>query len=115
MEILTWNFQRLLIVLTLVPIFQNEIRNRYSKSRLNAITTILLVSLILLVYLHETEGQLNFSTGWGKRNQNIQTGSSNNPRCLQQQARPSLEQLLNIYNFIQIEAQKIVDCQKLNK
>ncbi|XP_014601678.1 PREDICTED: hypertrehalosaemic prohormone-like [Polistes canadensis] len=87
----------------------------YSKSRLNVITTILLASLILLVYLHEAEGQLNFSTGWGKRNQNIQTGISNNPRCLPQQGRPSLEQLLNLYNFIQIEAQKIIECQKLNK
>ncbi|XP_015171791.1 PREDICTED: uncharacterized protein LOC107064052 [Polistes dominula] len=87
----------------------------YSKSRLNVITTIFLATLILLAYLHEAEGQLNFSTGWGKRNQNIQTANSNNPRCLPQQARPSLEQLLNLYNFILIEAQKIVDCQKLNK
>ncbi|KAF7412234.1 hypothetical protein HZH66_001130 [Vespula vulgaris] len=52
---------------------------------------------------------------WGKRNQNIPTSNTNNPRCIPQQARPSLEQLLNLYNFIQIEAQKIVDRQKLNK
>nr|XP_050848487.1 uncharacterized protein LOC127063151 [Vespula vulgaris] len=87
----------------------------YSKSRSNVVTAILLVSLILLTYLHETEGQVNFSTGWGKRNQNIPTSNTNNPRCIPQQARPSLEQLLNLYNFIQIEAQKIVDRQKLNK
>ncbi|XP_035734142.1 hypertrehalosaemic prohormone-like [Vespa mandarinia] len=87
----------------------------YLKNRLNVITIILLISLILLTNLHETEGQVNFSTGWGKRSQNIPTSSTNNPRCLSQQGRPSLEQLLNLYNFIQIEAQKIVDRQKLNK
>ncbi|KAL2718472.1 adipokinetic prohormone type 3-like [Vespula squamosa] len=92
-----------------------KVSTRIRNNRSNVVTAILLVSLIFLTYLHEAKGQVNFSTGWGKRSQNIPTSNTNNPRCLPQQGRPSLEQLLNLYNFIQIEAQKIVDRQKLNK
>ncbi|XP_012283019.1 hypertrehalosaemic prohormone [Orussus abietinus] len=71
------------------------------------------VLLVCLILVTNVEAQLNFSTGWGKRSQILSTRGGNSP-C-SSQGRPTLDQLLGLYNLIQAEAQKIVDCQKLTK
>ncbi|XP_015524394.1 hypertrehalosaemic prohormone-like [Neodiprion virginianus] len=73
-----------------------------------------LVLAILLIVALGTEAQLNFSTGWGKRVPNPQTGNGGSAMC-SSQGKPSLNQLLAIYNLLQNEAQKLLDCQKFTK
>ncbi|KAL0114165.1 hypothetical protein PUN28_011465 [Cardiocondyla obscurior] len=72
------------------------------------------VAFLFLILVTNGEAQLNFSTGWGqgKRSQDVRIRSSN-ADCSSQGA--SLEQLLKLYSFIQVEAQRILDCQTLNK
>ena len=70
---------------------------RHRKARLAFFSIILLLCLIL----HPgTEAQLNFSTGWGKRNQRLEWGALKT-EC-SSQTRPFLEQLLSIYQLIQV-------------
>ncbi|XP_015597536.1 hypertrehalosaemic prohormone [Cephus cinctus] len=77
-------------------------------------TTIFIVlAMIFMILAWSAEAQLNFSTGWGKRSQLLPTGGSSS--SCSSQGRPSLEQLLGLYNLIQMEAQRILDCQKLTK
>lgn len=56
--------------------------------------------LFILILVSDAEAQTTFSTGWGKRSQNILIKSSGT-ECLSQ-SRLSLEQLLKLYNFIQV-------------
>ncbi|TGZ46131.1 Hypertrehalosaemic prohormone [Temnothorax longispinosus] len=72
------------------------------------------IAFLFLILIANGEAQLNFSTGWGqgKRSQDMRIRSSGTD-CSSQGA--SLEQLLKLYSFIQIEAQRILDCQTLNK
>ncbi|XP_011871707.1 PREDICTED: hypertrehalosaemic prohormone-like [Vollenhovia emeryi] len=72
------------------------------------------IAFLFLILIASGEAQLNFSTGWGqgKRSQDMRIKSSSTD-CSSQGA--SLEQLLKLYSFIQIEAQRILDCQTLNK
>ncbi|XP_018370091.1 PREDICTED: hypertrehalosaemic prohormone-like [Trachymyrmex cornetzi] len=72
------------------------------------------IAFLFLILVADGEAQLNFSTGWGqgKRSQDMRIRSSNMD-CSPQGA--SLEQLLKLYSFIQMEAQRILDCQTLNK
>ncbi|XP_076630619.1 adipokinetic prohormone type 2 [Colletes latitarsis] len=73
-----------------------------------------IIILLCLIFDSGTEAQLNFSTGWGKRSQRVGFAESGSLECVPR-GRPSLEQLLNVYNFIQTEAQKMLDCRKLNE
>ncbi|XP_017889850.1 hypertrehalosaemic prohormone-like [Ceratina calcarata] len=85
----------------------------YHKIRLGFLAIILLLCLTLD---HEAEAQLNFSTGWGKRSRRVgvlEWGAGRND-CASQ-ARPSFEQLLTVYNVIQAEAQRLIDCRKLSE
>ncbi|XP_032691270.1 adipokinetic prohormone type 3 [Odontomachus brunneus] len=66
--------------------------------------------LFCLILVSNAEAQLNFSTEWGKRSQNARMKSDCPSR-----STSSLEQLLKLYTFIQVEAQRILDCQNLNK
>ncbi|CAD1472043.1 unnamed protein product [Heterotrigona itama] len=69
---------------------------RHRKARLAFLSIILLLCLTL----HPgTEAQLNFSTGWGKRNQRLEWGALKT-ECASQ-TRPFLEQLLTVYQLIQ--------------
>ncbi|RLU20186.1 hypothetical protein DMN91_006793, partial [Ooceraea biroi] len=72
------------------------------------------VTFLFLILISVGEAQLNFSTGWGqgKRSSDMRIKSSNTD-CSSQNT--SLEQLLKLYTFIQIEAQRILDCENLNK
>ncbi|KAH0952924.1 hypothetical protein HN011_006773 [Eciton burchellii] len=72
------------------------------------------VTFLFLILVSIGEAQLNFSTGWGqgKRSPDMRIKSSNTD-CSSQTT--SLEQLLKLYTFIQIEAQRILDCENLNK
>ncbi|XP_011700824.1 PREDICTED: hypertrehalosaemic prohormone [Wasmannia auropunctata] len=72
------------------------------------------IAFLFLILVADGEAQLNFSTDWGqgKRSQNMRIRTSSTD-CSSQGA--SLEQLLKLYSFIQIEAQRILDCQTLNK
>nr|XP_012222515.1 PREDICTED: hypertrehalosaemic prohormone-like [Linepithema humile] len=76
--------------------------------------SLLAIAFLFLILISDGEAQVNFSTGWGqgKRSQDMRVRSSNTD-CLSQNT--SLEQLLKLYSFIQIEAQRILDCQNLNK
>ncbi|XP_012252631.1 hypertrehalosaemic prohormone-like [Athalia rosae] len=71
------------------------------------------VVAICLILALGTEAQLNFSTGWGKRSQIPQTGGGS--AMCSSQGKPSLNQLIAVYNLIQNEAQRILDCQKFAK
>ncbi|XP_011641634.1 hypertrehalosaemic prohormone-like [Pogonomyrmex barbatus] len=75
--------------------------------------SLLAIAFLFLIFVSDSKAQLNFSTGWsqGKRGQDVRI-KSNSIDCSSQSA---LEQLLKLYSFIQIEAQKILDCQVLNK
>ncbi|XP_076651278.1 uncharacterized protein LOC143358206 [Halictus rubicundus] len=88
------------------PASQRE-PDMYRKIRLGFLAVIFLVCLILD---SGTQAQLNFSTGWGKRSERrggvVECGSG---------VAPKLEQLLNVYFLIQMEAQKMLDCRKLNE
>ncbi|KAL6418070.1 hypothetical protein ACFW04_012362 [Cataglyphis niger] len=72
------------------------------------------IAFLFLILISDGEAQLNFSTGWGqgKRSQDMRIRSSNTD-CSSQSA--SFEQLLKLYTFIQVEAQRILECQNLNK
>ncbi|XP_076165973.1 adipokinetic hormone [Ptiloglossa arizonensis] len=70
--------------------------------------------LLCLLLGWGAEAQLNFSTGWGKRSQTMGAAESGTFEC-SPRGRPTLEQLLNVYNFMQTEAQKMLDCRKLNE
>ncbi|EFN65319.1 Hypertrehalosaemic prohormone [Camponotus floridanus] len=72
------------------------------------------LAFLFLILVSDGEAQLNFSPGWGqgKRSQDMRIRPSNTD-CSSQSAL--LEQLLKLYTFIQIEAQRILDCQNLNK
>ncbi|XP_076678439.1 hypertrehalosaemic prohormone [Andrena cerasifolii] len=83
----------------------------YRKIRLGFLAIIFLLCLTLD---SGTEAQLNFSTGWGKRSQRMGVVGPGNAEC-GARARPSLEQLLAVYNLIQAEAQRMLDCRKLNE
>ncbi|KAL6262657.1 hypothetical protein P5V15_005450 [Pogonomyrmex californicus] len=74
--------------------------------------SLLAIAFLFLILVSDGEAQITFSTGWGKRNQDMRIRSSNT-NCLSQDA--SLDQLLKLYSFIQIEARRILDCQILNK
>ncbi|XP_029052759.1 hypertrehalosaemic prohormone-like [Osmia bicornis bicornis] len=72
-----------------------------------------IVFLLCLSFELGADAQLNFSTGWGKRSQQRVSGFERaNGECIFQ-AKPSLEQLLIVYNIIQTEAKKMMDCRKL--
>ncbi|XP_012537242.1 hypertrehalosaemic prohormone [Monomorium pharaonis] len=75
--------------------------------------SVVVIAFLFLILVTNCEAQLNFSTGWGqgKRSQDMRVKSSRD--CSSQGA--SLEQLLKLYSFIQIEAQRILDCQTMNK
>nr|QHB80522.1 adipokinetic hormone [Carabus violaceus] len=72
--------------------------------------------LVLLVFLFVcscTQGQLNFSTGWGKRGlgsgtPSLSSGDPNN-------CKASVDNLMIIYKLIQNEAQKLIECEKFSK
>ncbi|XP_076241249.1 red pigment-concentrating prohormone [Calliopsis andreniformis] len=83
----------------------------YRKIRLSFLALIFLVCLSLD---SGAQGQLNFSTGWGKRSHKVGTVESGSFEC-GPQARPTLEQVLSVYNLIQTEAQRMLDCRKLNE
>ncbi|XP_018394807.1 PREDICTED: adipokinetic hormone-like [Cyphomyrmex costatus] len=72
------------------------------------------IAFLFLILVADSETQITFSTDWaqGKRSQDMRIRSSNTD-CSSQGA--TLEQLLKLYSFIQMEAQKILDCQILNK
>ncbi|XP_033174960.1 hypertrehalosaemic prohormone [Bombus impatiens] len=72
-----------------------------------------IILLLCLILNSGAEAQLNFSTGWGKRSQRLEW-SAVRPEC-PSQARPSLEQLLNVYHLIQMEARKMLECRKPNE
>ncbi|XP_050595273.1 uncharacterized protein LOC126924598 [Bombus affinis] len=71
------------------------------------------ILLLCLILNSGAEAQLNFSTGWGKRSQRLEWNAVR-PEC-PSQARPSFEQLLNVYHLIQMEARKMLECRKPNE
>ncbi|XP_076229567.1 adipokinetic prohormone type 3 [Nomia melanderi] len=83
----------------------------YRKIRLGFLAVIFLLCLILD---SGAQAQLNFSTGWGKRSQRRGPLDSGSVEC-GSRVTPSLEQLLNVYRTIQMEAQQMLDCRKLNE
>lgn len=60
--------------------------------------------LFYLIFLSDAEAQLTFSTGWGKRSQDMRIRSSSTD-C-SSQSTSSFEQLLKLYTFIQVASQK---------
>ncbi|CAK9794658.1 hypothetical protein ANTPLA_LOCUS65 [Anthophora plagiata] len=82
----------------------------YRKIRLGFLAIILLLCLSL-----EAVAQLNFSTGWGKRSQRVGVPEWAARADCASQAKPSLEQLLTVYNFIQAEVQKMLACRRPNE
>nr|XP_012146916.1 PREDICTED: adipokinetic prohormone type 2-like [Megachile rotundata] len=78
----------------------------YRKIQLSVLAIVFLLWLSLDL---GAEAQLNFSTGWGKRNQRVNERAN---ECVLR-ARPSLEQLLMVYDIIQTQARKMMDCRKL--
>ncbi|XP_076295636.1 adipokinetic prohormone type 3 [Lasioglossum baleicum] len=84
----------------------------YRKIRLGFLAVIFLVCLILV---SGTRAQLNFSTGWGKRSERRGASDSMDSVNCGSRGAPTLEQLLNVYHSIQMEAQKMLDCRKLNE
>ncbi|XP_017796574.1 PREDICTED: adipokinetic prohormone type 2-like [Habropoda laboriosa] len=82
----------------------------YRKIRLGFLAIILLLCLSL-----DAVAQLNFSTGWGKRSQRVGALEWATRTDCDSQGKPSLEQLLTVYNFIQAEARKMLDCRRVNE
>ncbi|KAK7790124.1 hypothetical protein R5R35_001172 [Gryllus longicercus] len=60
-------------------------------------TLVLVLAGLLLTF---ASAQVNFSTGWGKR-------SGTQDGC-----KSSMDSLMYIYKLIQMEAQKIIECEK---
>ncbi|XP_011307496.1 adipokinetic prohormone [Fopius arisanus] len=79
------------------------------------ILAILLIGCITLLFIGTTEAQLTFSTGWGKRNKNFAVENGSGTRCSEAQGKPPLEILVNLYNLIQNEAKRVINCEKMNQ
>ncbi|XP_011149403.1 adipokinetic hormone [Harpegnathos saltator] len=79
----------------------------FRRAPVSLLTVAFLFCLILAL---SVEAQLTYSTDWGKRSQNVRMKSDCPSR-----STSLLEQLLKLYTFVQIEAQRILDCQNLNK
>ncbi|KAK0157583.1 hypothetical protein PV328_011309 [Microctonus aethiopoides] len=76
----------------------------------------ILLLLWILSFIMDTEAQLNFSTGWGKRSRNLDIdGDINRNLCKFSQRKSNLEGIIvNLCNVICMEVQKINQCKKIN-
>ncbi|EFN77871.1 DE-cadherin [Harpegnathos saltator] len=86
---------------------ERESESWFRRAPVSLLTVAFLFCLILAL---SVEAQLTYSTDWGKRSQNVRMKSDCPSR-----STSLLEQLLKLYTFVQIEAQRILDCQNLNK
>ncbi|XP_044741690.1 hypertrehalosaemic prohormone-like [Chrysoperla carnea] len=68
------------------------------------------ICTILVTLIIESEAQLNFSTGWGKRSRNsglsLDVDVNDGAKC-----KVSVDSLMQIYKLIQMEAQKLLNCE----